>query len=56
LYSVLKYLLENNKIDYSQIFYVNKEWSEFDEIKDYDDLNELFNSFEKLNKEKTFFI
>jgi len=56
LYWVLKYLLENNKLDFSQIFYVNKEWAEFDEIIDYKKLNDLFNLNKKIDKEKTFFV
>jgi len=56
LYSVLKYLLEKNKIDFSQIFYVNKEWAEFDEITNYNDLNDFFNTQEKIDKNKIFFV
>ena len=55
LYSVLKYLLNEKKIDFSQIFYVNKEWREFDEILDYKDLQNLFEK-QKIDKNKTFFV
>jgi len=55
LYSVLKYLLENKKIEFNQIFYVNKEWSEFDEINDYKKLEDFFWN-QKIDKNKTFFI
>jgi len=55
LYSVLKYLLEKNKVEFNQIFYVNKEWSEFDEINDYESLKDFFLK-QKINKNKTFFV
>ncbi len=42
LYSVIKYLLEQKNLKKSQIFYINKERIEFESIRDYQDLNKLF--------------
>ena len=55
LYSVLKYLLDKNLIDFSQIFYVNKEWIEFDEINTYKELEKLFGK-QKIDVNKLFFV
>ncbi len=42
LYSIIQYLLEKKTIEDTQIFYVNKERLEYDEITDYRDLEKLF--------------
>ncbi len=48
LYETIKRLLESKIFKENEIFYINKEWIEFDEIKDYISLN---NFFEKRKKE-----
>jgi len=55
LYSVLKYLIKKNKINFWQIFYINKEWIEFDNIKDYVDLENLFKK-QNIDKNRPFFV
>jgi predicted AAA+ superfamily ATPase len=55
LYSVIDYLMKNKKLKKSQIFYVNKEWNEFDEIKTYKDLHTLFQTA-KINTDELFFV
>ncbi len=42
LYQIIKKLLEQNFFKENEIFYINKERLEFDEITDYKKLNELF--------------
>jgi hypothetical protein len=47
--------LDKNLIDFSQIFYVNKEWIEFDEINTYKELEKLFGK-QKIDINKLFFV
>jgi len=55
LYLVIKYLLEKQVVSKNQIFYINKEWSDFDFIKDYNDLNTYFSKFD-IDFTKKFFV
>ncbi|MBS8122305.1 ATP-binding protein [Candidatus Vampirococcus lugosii] len=50
LFSIIKKLLELNKLKENQIFYINKEWLEYDDIQDYKDLNNYFLKWKKENK------
>ncbi len=57
IFSVLKKLLEDNIFKENEIFYINKEWIEYDDIKDYKDLNKYFLEWkEKNNVWNKFFI
>lgn len=57
IFSILKKLLEDNFLKESEIFYINKEWIEYDDIKDYKDLNTYFLEWkEKNNIWSKFFI
>ncbi len=57
LFENIKKLLENQILKENEIFYINKEWIEFDEIKDYKDLNNVFEKWKKENNIKSkFFI
>lgn len=57
LFSIIKNLLEKNKLKNNEIFYINKEWLEYDEIKNYKDLNDYFLNWKKQNNIKNkFFI
>lgn len=55
LYSVINYLLKQWIINENQIFYVNKEWYNFGNIKTYEDLNRLFDE-SKINSKDIFFV
>ena len=55
LYSVINYLLEKDIITSNQIFYINKEWIEFDFIQDYRDLQNYFSKF-RIDTSKKFFV
>jgi len=55
LYSVIDYLLKQEKLRESQIFYINKEWSEFDEVKTYKDLQTWFTQ-SHITTDETFFV
>ena len=55
LYSVIDYLLKQKKLKKSQIFYVNKERSEFDEVKTYKNLQTLFTQ-SHINTNEPFFV
>lgn len=55
LYMVLKYLLEHQKLVESQIFYVNKEWSEFFHLKDGEELELYFQECE-IDTSQPFFV
>lgn len=55
LYSVLKYLFKKWNLKTSQVFYINKEWSNFDDINDYKDLKSYFDNYD-IDKNKTFFV
>jgi len=50
LYQVIKKLLEQKVFDENHIFYVNKEWLEFDEITDYKSLYKLFLDWKRESK------
>jgi len=57
LKSLIKELLNDNLIIKKNIFYINKEDLEFDDIKDYKDLDNSFNIFlKKIDKNKTIFV
>jgi len=57
LFETIKRLLEKKIFKENEIFYVNKEWIEFDNIKDYKDLNNAFEKWKKENNVKNkFFI
>ena len=49
LFETIKKILENKVLKEKEIFYINKEWIEFDEIKDYKDLNHIFEKWRKEN-------
>ncbi len=49
VFQTIKKLLEEKKLKKSEIFYINKEWLEFDEIKDYKDLNIFFENWKEKN-------
>lgn len=55
LYSVIDYLNKNKKLKKTQIFYINKEWRDFDNIKTYNDLVDLFEK-SGINTSETFFV
>lgn len=55
LYSVIDYLIKNTKLKKTQIFYVNKEWREFDNVKTYNDLVDLFEK-SNINTNEIFFV
>ncbi len=55
LYSIIKYLINTKKISKKQIFYINKEWNDFDEIREYTDIENLFQT-SWIDTKKTFFI
>ena len=42
LFQVIKKLLDSRVFSEREIFYINKEWLEFDNINDYKDLNDYF--------------
>jgi len=50
IFSIIKKLLENNFLNEKEIFYINKEWLEYDDIKDYKDLNDYFLNWKEENK------
>lgn len=50
IFQIIKKLLEEWKINENEIFYVNKEWINFDYIKNYNDLNEFFEKWFFENK------
>lgn len=50
MFSVIKNILEKNILKENEIFYINKEWLEFDDIKDYKDLNKYFLEWKNINK------
>jgi predicted AAA+ superfamily ATPase len=52
---VIDHLLQQQKLKKSQIFYINKEWSEFDEVRTYKDLQTLF-AQSKIDTNQLFFI
>lgn len=57
IFSILKKLLEDNILKENEIFYINKEWMDYDDIKDYKDLNTYFLEWkEKNNVWNKFFI
>jgi choline kinase len=43
-------LIEKYNFSENEIFYINKEWLEYDEIKDYKDLNKYFENWKQKNK------
>lgn len=47
LRNIIQYYAKENNIPKNNIFYINKEYSIFDNIKDYESLKELFESFLK---------
>ncbi len=57
IFSIIKQLLEKNKFKENEIYYINKEWLEYDDISDYKDLNKHFLNWKNTNKiENNFFI
>lgn len=50
LFQVIKKLLDEKKLKENEIFYINKEWLEFDELRDYKDLNKYFIDWKNKNK------
>ena len=57
LFQVIKKILEKNILKENEIFYINKEWLEFDNIRDYKDLNNYFEKWQKENNVwKKFFV
>lgn len=50
LFSIIKNILENEILKENEIFYINKEWLEYDEIKDYKDLNKYFLEWKEKSK------
>ena len=50
IFSIIKKLLENNFLDEKEIFYINKEWLEYDDIRDYKDLHTYFLNWKEENK------
>ncbi|MDR0608284.1 MAG: ATP-binding protein [Candidatus Peribacteria bacterium] len=55
LYSVIDHLMKQKQLKKSQIFYVNKERNEFDEITTYQDLHQLFQKA-KIATDEPFFV
>jgi predicted AAA+ superfamily ATPase len=47
--------MKKKKLKKSQIFYINKEWSEFDDIQTHHDLQTAFKSA-NINTDKLFFV
>lgn len=50
LFGIIKKLLEKKIIKNSEVFYINKEWLEYDDIQDYKDLNKYFLDWKEKNK------
>lgn len=57
IFQVIKKLLKDKKIKNNEIFYVNKEWIDFEHIKNYNNLNEYFqNWYSNNNINDAFFL
>jgi len=57
VFETIKKLLDEKKLKKSEIFYINKEWLDFDEIRDYKDINKFFENWrEKNNVGNHFFV
>lgn len=50
IFNIIKNLLEEKTLSENEIFYINKEWLEYDDIKDYKDLNKYFLDWKENNK------
>ena len=50
IFSVIKKLLEERTIKENEVFYINKEWLEYDDIEDYKGLNQFFLDWKEKNK------
>lgn len=50
IFSIIKRLLHEKHIKENDIFYINKEWLEYDDIENYKDLNNYFTTWKEKNK------
>ncbi len=50
IFSIINKLLNEKKIKENEIFYINKEWLEYDNIENYKDLNDYFLKWKEKNK------